>query len=490
MKHKSNCLFVLLLLAVVSACSSTPGGGKCQGGLCVDVELAEPIGWNEPVPVTITVETEEDIPDLVVYLGFSDPDIVVVEGERKWVVDAKAQTPVRFSTAIRFPLREGYYDVIASAHDHRIGLVVRDYVPVRITALGGTLYPPPGEDIGWPSTLPLVFTLPPLTPSPLPATPASPLATPDKPGIPAPIMAGRMDLNTLIPDNGAWLTYILPITAAPPDAITVKVFVGFTIAHPRGQDLVAEVVGPDGVTVCRVWDRRMPVPDDFDERGLTLQVNVNDFNGLPVNGDWTFRVRDEVAGEAGALLDVSLGIGYIRLPPPSPTPVGGVHPPTRVPATPEPLDPIVAVGKDLNAAIPDDGAWLTYTVPLTTAWPDLLAVGGVSVKFLVDHPRGQDLIAEVVSPDGATVYRVWDRREPAPEDYEEGHLALRAYRLRVFDGWPINGDWTLRIRDEQPGEAGTLRGFTLAVHPWPASFFTTLTPDTRRYNLCVAIGYT
>ena len=108
MKHKISNLLVLLLVAgsVLPACSSAPGGGKCEGGLCIDVELTEPIRMNEPVPVTITVEsTEEDKQGLKVSLWFSAPDIQV-DGESEWIVDLKAHTSMQFSTTIRFPAME------------------------------------------------------------------------------------------------------------------------------------------------------------------------------------------------------------------------------------------------------------------------------------------------------------------------------------------------------------------------------------------------
>jgi len=144
---------VLLLVAglALSGCSSAPGGGKCRHGVCIDLELAEPIGWNEPVTVTITVETEEDIQGLRVRLWFSDPD-VLVEGEREWVVDAKAHTPMQFSTTIRFT-EEGYYSVHAGAQDFVGELLVQDAKDVRITTLGGTLNPPSEQELGTPELL-------------------------------------------------------------------------------------------------------------------------------------------------------------------------------------------------------------------------------------------------------------------------------------------------------------------------------------------------
>jgi len=172
MKHKISNLLVLLLVAgsVLPACSSAPGGGKCEGGLCVDIELAEPIRMNEPVPVTITVEsTEEDKQGLKISLWLSHPD-VLVEGEREWTVDAKAHTPIQFSTMIRFA-REGYYSAHAGVFEYQ-ELMVQDAEDVRITALGGTLNPPPEREFGTPAPLERLEI------TPVFPTPLSPLPTP------------------------------------------------------------------------------------------------------------------------------------------------------------------------------------------------------------------------------------------------------------------------------------------------------------------------
>ncbi len=129
----------LLSLTLVACGASAPGGGSCdRDGLCIDVELQEPIQMNEPVGVMIVVESTEDLSGLEIGLWFSAPD-VVVDGESEWVRDIKAGESRQFSTAIHFP-REGRFLVHAGVL-HPPGRIVQDYVPVRITALGGTTYP-------------------------------------------------------------------------------------------------------------------------------------------------------------------------------------------------------------------------------------------------------------------------------------------------------------------------------------------------------------
>jgi parallel beta-helix repeat protein len=125
----------------------------------VDLELVEPIFLNEPVEVTITVETEEDILGLTIAAGSIDPTILV-EGEHKWVVNAKAHTPLQLSTTIRFT-KEGYFNIHGSAYDPRKGSGVRDVERVRITPLGGTVNPPPEREPGTPAPAKRLDTPPP-----------------------------------------------------------------------------------------------------------------------------------------------------------------------------------------------------------------------------------------------------------------------------------------------------------------------------------------
>lgn len=320
MKHKISSLLVLLLVAgsVLPACSSAPGGGKCEGGLCIDVELTEPIRMNEPVPVTITVEsTEEDKQGLKVSLWFSAPDIQV-DGEREWVVDLKAHTSMQFSTTIRFPAREGSYDVVAGALDYQHGRMVRDYVPVRITVLGGTLYPPSEFTPGVPEPVTTIEVTPlsPL-PTPAPETP-QPEEQPDETlgSTPTPspiIVVVNQEVNVPIPDDSTWLTFTIPITTAPSGVTVVGAHAKFLVIHPRGQDLVAEVIGPDGATVYRVWDHKRPVPEDFSDEGRLVPraYDIPVFIGQPVNGNWTLRLRDERRGKTGTVLIVTLAVAYM-----------------------------------------------------------------------------------------------------------------------------------------------------------------------------------
>jgi len=166
------------LLAVVSlalpACGPVfaPGGGKYQQGIYVKVELTEPVSFNQPVPVTITVETEKD--EIGLQINMAVEAGALIEGESHWVVNTRAGQPVRVTSTVRFT-REGYFEVIGGALT-REGRHVYTHVLVYVTPAGGTVNPqvPPA---GTPRPLTAVPSTPrvstPTPPSTLPPPPTS-----------------------------------------------------------------------------------------------------------------------------------------------------------------------------------------------------------------------------------------------------------------------------------------------------------------------------
>jgi hypothetical protein len=157
----------LTTLFLLSACvpASAPGGANCKQGICVNIQLSEPISFNEPITATITVETDQDIPRLGVSL-WADYG-VLVEKPNSWQVETKSHQPVTFTGTVRFTL-EGYLTVLASAGTPS-GVNVADSIVVNVTRAGGTVNPiiPTGPSQAVP-----------YTPQPTSSPTNSPLPTP------------------------------------------------------------------------------------------------------------------------------------------------------------------------------------------------------------------------------------------------------------------------------------------------------------------------
>lgn len=147
---------VTILIIALAGCrrSTAPGGGQCNQGLCVKIEVAEPIRWGELIIVTITVTTEIDIPDLGVSINTYPLDVIVEgptgweatstggmvwEGGAGWLAEGKSNQVLTFVREIRFPTREGSFDLQANATTPQ-GLRVTNSVRIHLTREGGKAY--------------------------------------------------------------------------------------------------------------------------------------------------------------------------------------------------------------------------------------------------------------------------------------------------------------------------------------------------------------
>jgi hypothetical protein len=188
-----------ILMLVLAGCggSAAPSGGQCNQGLCVKIEVVEPVRWGESLTVKITVTTEADIPDLGVSIYTYPPDVVVEgpisweptskdgmvwKGGAGWLVATKANQPIFFIRNIRVPARESplLVDIQANAST-RQGRHVSHSVRIYLTREGGVVNPTPAVLPGTPALVP---TMPPewlLTPFPTVTPWPTPFPTPTYP---------------------------------------------------------------------------------------------------------------------------------------------------------------------------------------------------------------------------------------------------------------------------------------------------------------------
>jgi len=180
-----------VLIMILSGCggSAAPGGGQCNEGLCVKIEVAEPIRWEEPIGVTVTVTAEKDISNLQVSLTSYPP--VSIEDQGKWVeegmrtnVNVTANRPLVIVRKVRLPT-EGTFELIAGVYTPNLPYV-SDSVRIYLTREGGVVNPTPAVLSGTPELVP---TIPPewlLTPFPTDTPWPTPLPTPTMPPVRTP----------------------------------------------------------------------------------------------------------------------------------------------------------------------------------------------------------------------------------------------------------------------------------------------------------------
>jgi hypothetical protein len=184
------------LMLVLAGCggSAVPGGGQCNKGLCVRIEVVEPVRWGEPNVIRIIVTSEKEVPDLGISLMYLNKEIVVEEpeageqgqvvwkGDRglDWKASVKPSQPVVLTRKLRFPPQEGLVELIASAITPQ-GLRAVDSVRIYLTREGGVVNPTPAVLPGTPELVP---TMPPewlLTPFPTVTPWPTPFPTPTYP---------------------------------------------------------------------------------------------------------------------------------------------------------------------------------------------------------------------------------------------------------------------------------------------------------------------
>ena len=126
-------------------------------------------------------------------------------------------------------------------------------------------------------------------------------------------------------------------------------------------------------------------------------------------------------------------------------------------------------------AIPDNAAAVSDAITV----PGFGTATSVSVSVDIAHPYIDDLMVELVAPDGAA--RTLHDRSGGNADG-----IVRTY-APDFGGAGIAGDWTLRVSDGAPGDAGTLNGWTLTIgHDGAGGSVTGLAGSGSQYLVTVS----
>ena len=126
-------------------------------------------------------------------------------------------------------------------------------------------------------------------------------------------------------------------------------------------------------------------------------------------------------------------------------------------------------------AIPDNAPAVSDAITV----PGPGTATSVSVSVDIAHPFTGDLTVEIVAPDGTarTLHRYSG----------EGTDDIVRMYAPDFGGTGIAGDWTLRVGDRAPGDAGTLNGWTLIVgHDGAGGSVTGLAGSGSRYLVTVS----
>lgn len=186
---KNTHVFLVVAFVLVLFVSACQGGNplqppNCKKGTCIKVDLARSAKLAEDSTLTLTINSEVEEPEAIVYLQFTAPDVLIdgqpTEAENRSVlkkVQIKSRQTMTLTNRIRFP-SEGYFQIVAHVIT-RNGGDVFDGFWVHVTKDGMTPNPPPERGPGTPA--PLITVDKTETPRPRTATPVPPPTQPAYP---------------------------------------------------------------------------------------------------------------------------------------------------------------------------------------------------------------------------------------------------------------------------------------------------------------------
>ena len=187
---KNSRIFLMIAFVLVLLVSACQGGNplqppNCKRGTCVKVALVRSAKLGEDATLTLTINSDVDEPEAMVYWQFTDPDVLIdgqpTEAENRFTLKSKTQfrpsQTITFTSNLKFP-HEGYYTITA----HILTKEGRDVFQglwIHVTAGGITPNPPPERGPGTPGSAIKLDK----TPTPRPQTPTR-IPPPTQPAYP------------------------------------------------------------------------------------------------------------------------------------------------------------------------------------------------------------------------------------------------------------------------------------------------------------------
>lgn len=241
----------------------------------------------------------------------------------------------------------------------------------------------------------------------------------------------RPDL--LIPDNKP--EGIFHALSVPDKGVIKYVNVTIDISHTYIGDLQVELQTPSGRKIM-LHDRDGSYKDDirivYNENTISA---LNTIVGESMKGEWRILVRDCELRDTGRLNRWGIEIGYES---PDETIVREVKP---------------------SLPIPDND---NSGIASTLLFDGNGELKDIEVAMRIEHTYIGDLIIELNSPTGRSAV-LHNQSGGSRNDIDEVYDRTKIPALGTFIGQPIDGEWTLRVRDVQKYDTGTLEAWSLTL---------------------------
>ena len=247
------------------------------------------------------------------------------------------------------------------------------------------------------------------------------------------VARGEITPDMLIPDNQpAGIRSAITINkSGKADAIKVRV----SIIHPYINDLQVELIAPSGKRVL-LHDQTGGGQDDLKQTWESASLAaLAALKEESIQGTWTLAIRDLARQDTGRLNWWGLEIAYS----PSYQTVSGDAAP--------------------NLAIPDaDPQGVQSAIAIASAGK----ARAIKVAVEIRHTYLGDLLVDLVAPSGHSV-SLHNRTGGSQDDLRVTYDLSSAPALAALIGEAIQGNWTLRVRDLEAMDTGTLEKWTLTL---------------------------
>jgi M6 family metalloprotease-like protein len=250
---------------------------------------------------------------------------------------------------------------------------------------------------------------------------------------PSNIVTGEITADLLIPDNKPdGINSTINIRQA---GKLKAIEVGIDITHTYIGDLQVELQSPSEKKVL-LHNRTGGSQRDLKQTySLTSTPALSALNDESLFGDWSLHVRDLASRDIGRLNRWNLKIEYRSM---GQVAQGQANP---------------------NLPIPDNSP---TGISSAIAIAESGKVKDISVGVIISHTYIGDLLVEIVCPSGQSV-TLHNMSGGSKDDIRMTYDRSSAPAMEALVDQPIQGDWSLRVKDLQQQDSGILEEWTLKL---------------------------
>lgn len=230
------------------------------------------------------------------------------------------------------------------------------------------------------------------------------------------IYSKKRVLNKSIPDND--INGLHDAIMVLRDLSVKFVSIDVSIKHPFAGDISIDVIGPNGKKV------RLHSPTKRPDRNLKKSYSGGDltqFEGISSKGEWKLKVVDEAERDNGSLLDWTLNLKLSR-------------------------------SNKSEIFLKEDNA-----LGSTQYCHQGGKVKAMKAKVHIEHGYAGELTIDLVSPAGTTV-NLYDKAGGGSKEVKK---IYSGDQLAPFMGEEAKGEWTMKVKEGTPRNAGKLISWSL-----------------------------